>query len=310
MKTRLLFLDHLSRKPSDCGEPLQIEASSSRLNWDGVVLEKGWSPYFYPENIVTPYFYFALAIDKSLNWEVRQKGGNGDSGDNGGMQILKTTPGEIWMNPPWTPFTHKIEEACFFIILAVEENIMLKSGLLKNLQRGAELQFLNNYNVSDPILENFIQIFYQEVLKAGSSGSNFFEELLKLFCNYYIYNYSNLNALLHDHSSGSFKRELMAKVDQFILENLEENITIEELAIELNMSKFHFLREFKRYTGNTPYQYIIDAKMSEAQRLLSNSGQSIAEIALALGFADQSHFSNTFKRVIGISPANFRKKAK
>ena len=94
------------------------------------------------------------------------------------------------------------------------------------------------------------------------------------------------------------------------MENLEENITIEELAIEVNMSKFYFLREFKKLTGNTSYQHIIDVKMSEAKHMLTNNDKSISEIALALGFSDQSHFSNTFKRSVGVSPASFRKKPK
>ena len=299
MKSKLIFLNNTTRESSDCGEPLRIEVSSSHLGWDDVILEKGWSPFFYPEDIVTPYFYFALAIDKDLEWEVRQQGN---------MKTLKTNPGEIWMNPPWTSFTHKINEACFFIILAVNEKVMLKNSQLERSQQ-PELQFLNNYNVNDPILKNFIETFYHEVLNKGSNGRHFLDGLLKLFCGYYIQNYSNINMLTNaSHKSPNFSNSRLAIVDEFIMENLEENITIEELAIEVNMSKYYFLREFKKFTGNTPYQHIIDMKISEAKRMLANSNKSISEITLALGFSDQSHFSNTFKRFMRMSPASFRKK--
>lgn len=290
MKSRLQFFDAASRAPSACGDPLEIERGSADLGWEGVILEKGYSPYFYPENVVTPYFYFALAVDHSLHWEVLQ----GDS-----FSTLDTVPGEIWVNPPWSPFTHRIDEPCFFIILAIEEERLLRAypGELP-----ARIEFLNNYNLTDEHLRRLIEMFYLEAQNAGRNGPTFFEQLLRLFCRYFIDNYSG-NAAARSLRIGP---EELGRVAAFVNENMSELISIDELACELNMSKFHFLREFKKSFGKTPYNYIMEVKLDRARDLLADSGLGLAEIAARLGFADQSHFSRHFKRRYGAAPGAYR----
>ena len=68
MDTTLQFFDFDTGAPSACGDVLEIEFSSAGLEWPGVVLEKGSSPHFYPSNVSTPYFYFALALERDLHW--------------------------------------------------------------------------------------------------------------------------------------------------------------------------------------------------------------------------------------------------
>ncbi|GAL35928.1 hypothetical protein JCM19240_4863 [Vibrio maritimus] len=75
MKSQLTFIDHETGALSDCGQVLDIEHSNQGLGWSGVVIEKGSSPHFYPQNVHTPYFYFALALEQDLNWEVEKEEG-------------------------------------------------------------------------------------------------------------------------------------------------------------------------------------------------------------------------------------------
>lgn len=297
MKTRLRFLNESDRSVSRCGDPLVIDTSSFECDWDGIVLEKGWSPHFYPNNVVTPYFYFALARDEDLHWMI----------EHGGEDVpLKTVPGEIWVNPPWTPFTHKIDEPCFFIILAVEEKRMLDSHPEKLPEE--KLQFLNNYNLQDDMLKNYIEMFYYEAEKGNPNGVRYLEGLLSTFSEYYIGNYSNFKTLRMERSASRLKDGAIEVVNNYILENIGEHITIDDLAEELNMSKFYFLKEFKSATGKTPYQYLIDIRMNRAVELLKNESLSLSGIALTLGFSDQSHFSKIFKNQLGDSPGAYRKK--
>jgi len=102
MKSKLEFYDFDSHTPSNCGDVLDIAFSGAGLEWPGVVLEKGCSPHFHPQNVYTPYFYFAMGVEQDLHWSAKQ----GTS-----MMALKTSPGEIWINPPKSPFSHNIEEA-------------------------------------------------------------------------------------------------------------------------------------------------------------------------------------------------------
>ena len=116
MKSILEFYNAKDNSKSDCGSVLNIDFSSSHLNWPGIILEKGSSPHFYPDNVYTPYFYFALALDQDLHWNAKT---------SDGIEELKTSPGEIWINPPNSPFSHQISETCFFIILAIKEKDFL-----------------------------------------------------------------------------------------------------------------------------------------------------------------------------------------
>ena len=75
MKSNLKFFDFDTGAPSNCGHVLDIEFSSVDLDWPGVVLEKGSSPFFYPKNVYTPYFYFALALEGELHWSIETSSG-------------------------------------------------------------------------------------------------------------------------------------------------------------------------------------------------------------------------------------------
>ena len=297
MKTQLKFFDHKSNNTSNCSDVLDIEISSKDLNWQGIILEKGTSPHFYPKNVYTPYFYFALAIEANLNWKAKF---------DGKMQLLKSIPGDIWINPPRTPFTHDIDEPCFFIILAIEEDVFLNSATLMFNKK--ELKFLNNYNVRDDSLKSMIELFYWEVQSGGKNGVQYVNNLLPLICNYYINNYSNFDDL-QDRSFNTSKisQTEIEIIDNFIIENMGQNITIEKLAERLNYSKYYFLREFKKITGITPYQYIIDKKMKKAKELLTNKNNTIVSVAFDLGFNDQSYFTNAFRTHFGLTPGQYQK---
>ncbi len=297
MKSNLEFIQSDSNQPSDCGKVLEIEISNADLGWQGVVLEKGYSPSFYPQNVYTPYFYFALALERDLHWKVK-------TSDD--MQFLKTTPGEIWINPPKTPFSHEISEPCYFVILAVEEDVFLQAA---NLSLAiSKLKFLNNYNVHDETLKNIIELFLMEVQSGGKNGFSYYQNLLSLLSTHYINNYSNYQDLQNDSfNTSKIRKAEIEKIDQFISDNIDRNIGIDELAERLNYSKYYFLREFKKSVGVTPYQYLIDRKMRKARKLLSQPEQTIAAVSYDLGFNDQAYFTHVFKKHFGKTPGQFQK---
>ncbi len=296
MKSRLQFFDYDSNQPSDCGQVLQIEFSSADLDWPGVILEKGSSPHFYPNNVYTPYFYFALALDQDLYW---------NAAINDGMTALKTSPGDIWINPPKTPFSHDISEPCYFVILAVLGQEFLDSCNL-NL-KGKKLQFLNNYNVHDETIKGIIDLFVIEASSGGRNGYAYLRNLLALLSTHYIQNYSNFSDLESERGSTSkFDRKQMDKVERYIDKNISSHISVEDLADLLHCSKFYFLREFKKLTGITPYQYLIDKRLEQAKILMSSPQNNISSVGLDLGFNDQAHFTRAFKNQFGLTPGQFQ----
>lgn len=295
MKSSLEFFDFDTQVASDCGDVLQIEFSSSSLNWEGVVLEKGNSPHFYPTNVYTPYFYFAMALDRDLSWSAEK---------DGTLSALKTSPGDIWINPPKTPFTHEISEPCYFLILAIEEQAFLSKCPL-NLE-GLELNFLNNYNVMDDTIKGVMELFILEAKSKGRNGKVYLDNLISLLSTHYIQNFSNYFDLRNEQLSASkFDQGQIDQVDRYIEENMGNSISVDDLADLLRCSKFYFLREFKKLTGVTPYQYLMSKRLVQAKALLSS--ENIAVVAHELGFNDQSHFTRAFKNQFGLTPGQFLK---
>lgn len=297
MQTSLKFFDFETNQPSSCGQVLDIEFSSAEFNWPGVILEKGSSPHFYPENVYTPYFYFALALDQELHW---------NAATQDGMTELKTSPGDIWINPPRTPFSHDISEPCHFVILAVEEKQFLDSCTL-NL-KGKALQFLNNYNVHDETIKGIIDLFYLEAGTGARNGYSYLKNLIALLATQYIQNYSNYNDLQNRRETSSkFDRTQIDKIDHYIAANMSGPISVEDLADLLHCSKFYFLREFKKRVGITPYQYLMEKRLEQARNLLTSTQANIASVAFDLGFNDQAHFTRAFKNQFGLTPGQYQK---
>jgi AraC family transcriptional regulator len=78
-----------------------------------------------------------------------------------------------------------------------------------------------------------------------------------------------------------------------------------------NVSPYHFTRQFKAATGLPPHQYVIARRVERARQLLQEDRDfSLAEIAAHAGFSDQSQFSLHFKRVVGVTPRQFRSSAR
>ncbi|MEI9924256.1 MAG: AraC family transcriptional regulator [Bradyrhizobium sp.] len=91
----------------------------------------------------------------------------------------------------------------------------------------------------------------------------------------------------------------LAAVTSYVDDHLEETIGLGELAAVAGVSRFHFGRMFKRSTGLTPMAYVERSRVQRAQELIRSAEHRLSEVALAVGFADQSHFTRRFHRLIG-----------
>lgn len=100
------------------------------------------------------------------------------------------------------------------------------------------------------------------------------------------------------------------KAMNYIENNLNEGIRLEEAAAFAGFSKYHFQRVFKRETGLNLYEYIQKRRLAEASSLLLNSNIRILDIAVYLCFESQEVFTRAFKKVYGLPPGQYRKALK
>jgi AraC family transcriptional regulator len=105
---------------------------------------------------------------------------------------------------------------------------------------------------------------------------------------------------------GGLAPKRLRLVRDYIDTNLAEEITLADLAAIAGVSSTHFCRAFHRSTGIASHQYLIRRRVERAKALLAEGDLPIAQIALAVGFGNQSHMTTHFRRVVGTTPRRFR----
>jgi AraC family transcriptional regulator len=94
---------------------------------------------------------------------------------------------------------------------------------------------------------------------------------------------------------------------EIISDRLEGDVSLAELANECRLSRSHFARAFKKTTGHSPHVWLLQRRVHKAKDLLLNSESPISDIALASGFADQSHLTKVFSKLVGATPGAWRR---
>lgn len=103
---------------------------------------------------------------------------------------------------------------------------------------------------------------------------------------------------------------LAAQIDALIEERYGDRLTLRVLATELAVSPFHMQRTYKRVTGRSPMDRLHETRLAEARRLLSSGNRAAADVARAVGFRSASHFAVWFRAETGMSPVEYRERAK
>jgi AraC family transcriptional regulator len=110
---------------------------------------------------------------------------------------------------------------------------------------------------------------------------------------------------------GTMPRGRLRAVVEYIEEHLDPGPSLAQLAAIVHLSPYHFARQFKVATGLPPHQYVILRRVERAKQLLqAGTDLSLAEVAACAGFSDQSQFTHHFKRLVGITPGQFRTPAR
>jgi AraC family transcriptional regulator len=110
---------------------------------------------------------------------------------------------------------------------------------------------------------------------------------------------------------GTLPRGRLRAVVEYIEEHLDACPSLGQMAAVARLSPYHFARQFKAATGLPPHLYVIARRVERAKQLLqAGTGLSLAEVGADAGFSDQSQFSRHFKRIVGVTPGQFRTPAR
>ena len=159
----------------------------------------------------------------------------------------------------------------------------------------------------------WIEMPRREVVRGEAGDKLYAESLANILAVHLLRNYTARQQTQRDAREGAEVRQLphsraVGDAIRYMQENYARDIQLSDIAAAVHLSAFHLSRLFKQVTGVAPHQYLIQLRVNAARGLLdAGSGQrSLAEVASAVGFADQSHLTRHFKRQFGVTPKHFR----
>jgi AraC-like DNA-binding protein len=99
----------------------------------------------------------------------------------------------------------------------------------------------------------------------------------------------------------------MRRATELLRERLDGDVSLSEVAAHCELSVSHFARSFKQAIGQTPHRWLVHRRVDAAKKMMQHSGLRLSEIALGCGFADQTAFNRTFKKIAGTTPGDWRR---
>jgi AraC family transcriptional regulator, arabinose operon regulatory protein len=150
-----------------------------------------------------------------------------------------------------------------------------------------------------------LQELYEDILKSLRVG----HQMQDVFhaSNALRYMLSYIELLRKKPVIDSEQERQLEEVLAYMAQNVRVSLSLDQLATKAHLSKYQFVRSFKKHTGITPVQYFTMLRIKEACDLLIQKGSSIQEISSDLGFENPDYFSTIFKRVMGCPPSKFVK---
>ncbi|MEL6580332.1 MAG: AraC family transcriptional regulator [Cyanobacteria bacterium J06621_12] len=107
-------------------------------------------------------------------------------------------------------------------------------------------------------------------------------------------------------SNGGLPSHKLKQALQYIHQNLDGNIKINDIAMLLGISQYYFCRLFRESTGIAPYRYVIQQRVSKAKQLIEEDKLSLLDVAIECGFSSQSQMTHHFRRLVGVTPKVYR----
>jgi len=161
------------------------------------------------------------------------------------------------------------------------------------------------YAVADPHVASLV-LNMRDELEAGCPTGTLYSEALSVALAEYLFNRYCVESGPVGRDRLALSPTQVSRVREYIRTNLARDIGLAEMADQLSLSPHYFSMRFKHALGVSPHHYVLRERIHEARRLLAVGRMSISEVALSLGFSDQSHFSQAFRKMTGTTPKRYQ----
>ena len=157
---------------------------------------------------------------------------------------------------------------------------------------------------TDAALNSVMELVRDELMRRNAS-SLFVQDLDQTIAIHLARNYAEKIGGSQS-ASPSLPGFKLRQIADWMAEHVDEEFTLDRLAAQAGLSKFHFIRLFKNATGVSPSRYHLNLRMNAARRLLRETKESVVAIALDVGYNNPSRFAQLFRRETGLTPNDYR----
>lgn len=227
---------------------------------------------------------------------------------NGKQKHQSVRGGSVSIIPPNLTHEAWLESQMEIMIIKLAPNL-LKQIAEESQERSFEIEA--KFSASDALIRQLGLSLFRE-FQYGVPGNLYVESLGNILATHILRNYSIQNKSIQKKASehkqiNELSQQKLRQAIEYLNHNLSQDITLTELANLVEMDRYKFSRVFKDVVGISPHKYLLTRRVDEAKELLARTQLSIAEISYNIGFSSQSHFTSTFRRFTGTTPAFYRK---
>jgi AraC family transcriptional regulator len=163
------------------------------------------------------------------------------------------------------------------------------------------------FAIVDPLLEQLALAVLAALRDGTAHDALYIEHIAQLLAAHLVRAHSTERRLPARPSADGLSRARTRRLIEYIDHHLDGDLSIQAIAAEVGLSPLYLARSFRLAMGQAPHRYVVGRRIDRAQRLLRETQASIAEIAAATGFSSHSHLSQWFRRIVGVSPAEYRR---
>lgn len=274
--------------PGHHGAPKKVQP------WNGVLLERhAVRPSEIPEHEHRDFcIHLQLAGHSDFEWW-----------SEGRHNVERTRPGSLILLAPGTRDRLRWEGGSERLILSLDANALTET--MESLGLSDIVEVRNQWALQDGALENLLREMGREAAQGWTFG-NLYADLLRRELTRQLLQRHAVAPVQLPQLKGLLPAARLRLVFEYIHANLHHDLNLQELAAQVGLSSFHFAREFKNSTGQTPHQYVLDQRIARAKELLQRKGLTVQEIALEVGFSSAVNFVRAFRARVGITPGAWR----
>jgi AraC family transcriptional regulator len=219
------------------------------------------------------------------------------------MERRRIVSGDLHINPADQPLFQRWTTSPRILVIALEQTFI--EQVVHDAFDGNEPALRTVIGIRDPVIEGMAAAWRRELAERGAGGRLYTEGLGSALAVHLFRAYGDglRRAPLAIGGLGALR---LRRVADYIEARLAEDVSLSDLAAVAGLSTHHFGEAFKTSTGRSPHRYLIERRIRRGKELLLGADRSIAEVALAIGFASHSHFTDNFRKLTGTTPSRFR----